>query len=164
MARGTPMGGTTGSTLTITITEDLTIDGRDYGGKQAMEFANILDVSRRIVTITEDESTIATFSSAVASAGHYTASEVRYIRFTNLDGANFITLTFRNQDNDEAAIKLDAGNSFIWTADNSGGMVDVLNATQDADAASDTALGDLTNIQADANTGSCNLEVIIASV
>jgi hypothetical protein len=73
-------------------------------------------------------------------------------------------LTFRNQDNDEAAIKLDAGQSFIWNGDNAGGMVDVLNATQDADAASDTALGSLTNIQADANTGSCDLEMIIASV
>ena len=49
-------------------------------------------------------------------------------------------------------------------ADNVGGMVDIFNATQDADAASDTALGDLTNIQADANTGSCDLEMIIASV
>ena len=55
-------------------------------------------------------------------------------------------------------------NSFMWSADNSGGMVGVLNATQDADAASDTALGSLTNIQADANTGNCDLEMIIASV
>ena len=52
----------------------------------------------------------------------------------------------------------------MWAADNSGGMVDVFNATQDADAASDTALGDLTNIQADANTASCDLEMFIASV
>ena len=107
---------------------------------------------------------IATFSSAVASAGHYVAADVRYIRFTNRDSTNFITLTFRNQDNDEVAIKLDAGQTLIWNADNAGGMVDVFNATQDADAASDTALGDLTNIQADANTASCDLEMLIASV
>ena len=43
-------------------------------------------------------------------------------------------------------------------------MVDVFNATQDADAASDTALGNLTNIQADANTGNCDLQMLIASV
>ena len=85
------------------------------------------------------------------------------MRFTNLDDTNFITLTFKNDDNDEAAIKLDAGQSFIWNADNSGGVVDVLNATQNADAASDTALGSLTSVQADANTGSCDLEIFIAS-
>jgi hypothetical protein len=42
-------------------------------------------------------------------------------------------------------------------------MVGVLNATEDADAASDTALGSITNIQADANTGNCDLEMFIAS-
>jgi hypothetical protein len=43
-------------------------------------------------------------------------------------------------------------------------MVGIFNATQDADAASDTALGSLTNIQADANTGNCDLEILVASV
>ena len=154
----------TAATLTVTLSESITLNGRNQGGTNIKTYASIAEVTKRILTITTAESVIATFSSAVASAGHYIAADVRYIRFTNLDDTNFITLTFRNQDNDEAAIKLDAGQSFIWNADNSGGMVDVLNATQDADAASDTALGDLTNIQADANTGSCDLEMIIASV
>ena len=106
---------------------------------------------------------IATFSAAVASAGHYVAANVRYMRFTNKDDTNFITLTFRNQDNDEVAIKLDAGQTLIWNADNAGGMVDVFNATQAADAASDTALGDMKSVQADANTASCDIEIFIAS-
>ena len=152
------------ATLTVTHTEDITLNGQQFGGTNTLSISGINEISKRILTITTAESTIATFSSAVASAGHYTAANVRYIRFTNKDDTNFITLTFRNQDNDEVAIKLDAGQSFVWNADNSGGMVDVFNATQDADAASDTALGDLTNIQADANTGSCDLEMIIASV
>ena len=100
----------------------------------------------------------------MASAGHYVAADVRYIRFTNLDDTNFITLTFRNQDNDEAAIKVDAGQSFIFNGDNANGMTAVMNATQDADAASSANFGSLTNIQADADTGSCNLEILIASV
>ena len=152
------------ATLTVTNTEDITLNGQQFGGTNIKTFSSINEISKRIVTITTAESTIATFSSAVASAGHYVAADVKYIRFTNLDDTNFITLTFRNQDNDEVAIKLDAGLSFIFNGDNSGGMADVFNATQDADAASDTAVGDLTNIQADANTGSCDLEMIIASV
>jgi hypothetical protein len=154
----------TAGTLTVKLIESISLRGKDQGSSSTKTFASIAEISKRIVTITTAESTIATFSSAVASAGHYVAADVRYIRFTNLDDTNFITLTFRNQDNDEVAIKLDAGQSFIWNADNSGGLVDVFNATQDADAASDTALGDLTNIQADANTGSCDLEMFIASV
>ena len=152
------------ATLTTIVKESLVLNGTEYGGTNTTTITGINEIFKRILTITTTESTIATFSSAVASAGHYVAADVRYIRFTNQNDTNFITLTFRNQDNDEVAIKLDAGQSFVWNADNSGGMVDVFNATQDADAASDTALGDLTNIQADANTGSCKLEYFIASV
>ena len=88
------------------------------------------------------------------------------MRFTNLDDTNFVTLTFRNDDDDEVAIKLDAGNSFMWFADNSGGMVDVMNAIDASagGAASDTALGDLRSVQADASASTCDLEMIIASV
>ena len=115
------------------------------------------------LTITTTEATIATMSGAVASAGHFNDSSVRYMRFTNLDDTNHITLTFRNQDNDEFAIKVDVGNSFMVFADNSGGMVGMFNATQDADAASDTALGSITNIQADAGASTVDLEMFIAS-
>ena len=152
------------ATMTVRVVESIKLNGTEQGAINTKTITGINEISKRIITITTAESVIATFSAAVASAGHYVAADVRYMRFTNKDDTNFITLTFRNQDNDEVAIKLDAGQSFMWAADNSGGMVDVFNATQDADAASDTALGDLTNILADANTASCDLEMFIASV
>jgi|TARA_R110000822_G_scaffold168988_1_gene309016 hypothetical protein len=153
----------TAGTLNVTLTERIVLNGRDQGSTNTLSISGINEISKRIVTITTTESTIATFSAAVASAGHYVAADVRYIRFTNKDDTNFITLTFRNQDNDEAAIKLDAEQSFIWNGDNVDGMTAVLNATQDADAASSTNFGSLTNIQADADTDSCDLEVFVAS-
>jgi hypothetical protein len=154
----------TAATMTVKITESISLNGVAQGASSTKTYASIAEISKRILTITTNEATIATFSGAVASSGHFNDSAVRYMRFTNLDDTNFLTLTFRNQDNDEVAIKLDAGQSFIWNADNSGGMVGIFNATQDADAASDTALGSVTNIQADANTGNCDLEMFIASV
>ena len=152
------------ATLTVTHKEDITLNGQQFGGTTIKTFSSIAEISKRILTITTTECVIGTFSAAAASAGHFIAGDVRYIRFTNLAAANFITLTFRNQDNDEVAIKLDAGQSFVWNGDNDNGMTAIFNATQDADSASDTAFGSLTNIQADANTGSCDLEMIIASV
>ena len=150
--------------LTVTHTEDITLNGQQFGGTTIKSFTGINEISKRILTITTTECVIGTFSAAVASAGHYTAADVRYIRFTNLDGTNFVTLTFRNQDNDEFAVKLDAGQTLVLNGDNANGMTAIFNATQDADAASSANFGSLTNIQADADTGSCNLEVIIASV
>ena len=152
------------ATLNVTHTETITLHGQEFGGTNVNAVTGINEISKRIVTITTTESTVATFSAAVASAGHYIAADVKYIRFTNLDSTNFITLTFRNQDNDEAAIKLDFGQSFVWNGDNVNGMTAVLNATQDADAASSANFGSLTNIQADADTASCDLEILIASV
>ena len=154
----------TAATMKVTLSQNIKLNGRQLGSNNTISIGSVNEVSKRILTITTAESVIATFSAAVASAGHYVAANVRYIRFTNKDDTNFITLTFRNQDNDEVAIKLDAGQSFIWNGDNANGMTAVFNATQDADAASDTAFGSLTNIQADANTASCDLEMFIASV
>jgi hypothetical protein len=154
----------TSATLKVTLTERVVLNGRDHGSANTLSISGINEVSKRIITVTTTESVIATFSAAAASAGHYVNSDVRYIRLTNKDDTNFITLTFRNQDNDEVAIKLDAGQSFIWNGDNSNGMSAVFNATEDADAASSTNFGSLTNIQADADTDSCDLEVLIASV
>ena len=154
----------TAAELTVTLTESITLNSINHGATNTKVIASINEISKRILTITTNEATIATFSGAVGSAGHFNDSFVKYMRFTNLDDTNFLTLTFKNDDNDEVAIKVDAGNSFLWFADNSGGMVDVMNATQAAGAGSDTALGSITQIRADANTGNCDLEMIIASV
>ena len=162
MARITKFGGTDGETLTVTLSESLTIDDRDYGSQQSFTIPSIVDVTRRLVTILHTaESVIATFSATIGPGG-YIAGDVMYMRFTNLDDTNFVTLTFRNQDNDEVAIKIDDGKSLVLCGDNDGGMGDIFNATEDADAAYSTNLGDLTNIQARADTASVDLEMYIA--
>ena len=152
----------TAATLTVTLTEAISLNGYDQGSKNTLTVDSVTEVSKRLVTVTTSEATIATFSAAVA-AGNYIAANVRYIRFTNKDDTNFITLTFRNQDNDEVAIKLDYGQSIILNGDNANGMTAIFNATEDADAASSTNFGSLTNIQADADTASVDLEIFIAS-
>ena len=154
----------TASTLKVTIREDIELNGVQQGGVNALSIGSINEISKRIVTITTTEAEILKFHATDIDAGRYVMGDVRYMRFTNLDDTNFITLTFTNEDSDEVAIKLDAGQSFIWNGSNSGGVVDVFNATAAANANSDAALGDLTGIQADANTGPCDLEMFIASV
>ena len=153
----------TAAPMRVTVSESIKLNGKDQGSVNSISIPSVATISKRIIDVTTTEAVIATFSAAVA-AGNYIAADVMYLRFTNLDDTNFVTLTFRNQDNDEVALKLDAGQSFMFSGDNSNGMTAVFNATQDADAASDTAFGSLTNIQADANSDSCDLEMFIASV
>ena len=150
--------------LKVKITEEIILNGRDQGSSNTLNIGSINEISKRIVTVTTTEAEILKFHATDIDAGRYIIGDVRYMRFTNLDDTNFITLTFTNEDSDEVAIKLDAGHSFIFGADNTLGLVDVMNAVTAGNAASDTALGDLTGIQADANTASCDLEMLIASV
>jgi hypothetical protein len=75
----------TSSTMIVTLVESVTLNGKEQGSVNKLSISGINSISKRIVTITTAESTIATFSAAVASAGHYVAANVRYIRFTNKD-------------------------------------------------------------------------------
>jgi len=151
----------TASTMNITLTESINLNGTNQGATNSVAIPSIAEISKRILTITTNEATIATMSGAVASAGHFNDSAVRYMRFTNKDDTNFLTLTFQNDDDDEVAIKLDAGNSFMWFADNSGGMVGVMDA---ASVALSLSLSSIKSITADADTGNCDLEMLVASV
>ena len=152
------------ATLTTTITESLILNGAQRGGTQTKTFTGINESSKRMLTITTNEATIATFSGAVGSAGHFNDGTVRYIRITNLHATYFVAITLTNGSNDEFAFKLDAGQSFVLFGDNSTGMELIFNATQNADSASHTAFGSLTTIQADAEASTVQIEMFVASV
>ena len=148
------------ATLTVTIKESITLKGKEQGGTTTLSISDINEISKRIVTATTTEATILTFSSAIG-AGTYIAANVRYMRFTNLDDTNHITLTFKDEDNTEFRVKVDAGQSFIFNADSSGGFVDTMKAAGSALA---SGLADLYDVTVDADTASCDLEIFIASV
>ena len=150
----------TAATLTVTLTEALTIDGRDFGGIQTMSIPSIKDVTKRIVSITTTEATVLNFGAAIAP-GTYIVGDVQYLRFSNLDDTNFITLTFANENDDEFAVKLDKGHSLIVCGDVAGGMADMIDAIDGTGLT--YSLGDLKSITADADTATCDLEIYVAS-
>ena len=158
--------------LKVTTREELTLNGYDQGATNTLTISGINELSKRIVTATTTESGLLGFLSALSNVGvtankvGYLAGilddgDVRYIRITNLDDSNHITLTFRDEDNTEYRMKVDAGHSFIYPGDNSGGLVDTMKA---AGSALSSGLADLVDITVDADTASCDVEVYVASV
>jgi hypothetical protein len=158
--------------LKVTIREELTLNGYDQGATNTLTVSGINELSKRIVTATTTEAGLLGFLSALSNVGvtankvGYLAGilddgDVRYIRITNLDSSNHITLTFRDEDNTEFRMKVDAGHSFIYPGDNSGGLVDTMKAAGSALA---SGLSDLVDITVDADTASCDVEVYVASV
>ena len=145
------------ATATITVTEALTINSRDYGSTQSFTIASIANVTRIIITATTTEATVLTWSSAMA-AGQSIPAKCQYIRFTNLDDTNHIIITIANENDDEVAIKLDKGRTFILAGDVSGGFADMLDMK---DSALSLSLGDLKSITLDADTASCDVELVM---
>ena len=150
----------TASTLTVTITEEITLNGQDKGSTNALTVASVTEVSQRIVNVPTSEVIILAMGTAVA-AGQLVEGDVRYIRLTNKDDTNHITLVFKSENSNECSHLLDAGHSFIYPGDNSGGVVN----THDASASALTvSLDDLVDITAQANTAACDLEIFVAGV
>ena len=151
----------TAATLTVKITETISLNGTDQGATNTLTIASVNEISKRIVTATTTEQVILAFGTAVA-AGQFDETKVVYIRITNLDDTNHVGLIFRNEDSDEFSVKLDKGQSFIYNGDLSGGVVDTMDSA--ATALTPNTFADLVDITADADTASCDLELFVASI
>ena len=151
------------ATLTLTVTEAITLNSKDEGQTHSHTISSIADIYRRTMTVgTGGETAIATFSS-VFGAGQFVAADTKYIRITNLDNTNYVAIFLKNQHNDEVCVKVDAGQSFIVCADLSGGVVDIMDANT-AGVAEKANLGDLSQIRAQADTGAVDIELYMAMV
>jgi len=153
------------ATLKVKIQEDIILDNQDYGSKRVLEIGSIAQVIQRIVSVPTAESGLLGVGALISTdlsksyiAGLVTEVQTRYIRITNLDSSNYITLNLRDEDNGEFAIRVDAGHSFIVPAGNGlANMVDI------SSSALSVSFEDLVDITAQANTAACNVEVFVAS-
>ena len=141
------------STLTVTITELININGVDQGGSVTQSIANINETDRRIFTASTSEVDILGFGAANGQ-GSYTRTAVKYVRITNLDDTNFVTIGMSDTGADTFYIKLEAGQSFMVGNDDL-----EMHATGGASA----AFSEADSISAKADTASVDLEVFIAS-
>ena len=155
------------ATLTVKVIEEITLNNNSYNSERSLDISSVNEIVKRIVTISTTETGLLGFATASSTdlsksylAGQFDEDDVRYIRITNLDSSNHLTLTFRDEDSTEFAIKVDAGHSFIYPGDNSGGVVDTMKAAGSALA---SGLSDLVDITVDTDTASCDVEVFVAS-
>ena len=98
--------------------------------------------------------TVAVLGTAVA-AGTYIKTDVKYIRLTNKDDTNFITIGLLDTGAKSAYLKLEAGQTFTFYNDD-------LECDDDSGAAFST-FNEIDTINAQADTASCDLEIFIAS-
>lgn len=151
----------TAATLTVTHTESITLNGVDHGSTNTLSIASINEVMKRIVTVPTSEVEVLALHVSAVSSGTFLEADVRYIRLTNLDDTNHVTLTFKNENDDEFAVLLDKGQTFVYNSDLADGMVNTMDAIDGTGLS--LSLGDLVNVTAIAHTASCDLEIFVAS-
>ena len=144
-------------TMTITITEALDVGTTVMDtATSVVETITVNDIFKRVITCPTSEIVLYLTHASVVQGYVLDKDLVKYIRITNHDGSNFVTLRVTDGNNDEFAYKLAAGQSFIlW------GHAASMSA---ADAATAGAVNaDIASIEAQADTAECDLEVVVAS-
>jgi hypothetical protein len=109
------------ATLTVTINESLTLNGRERGSENILSITGINEVFHRIVSCPNAvDTTVATFRTAVNTAdGAIDLEDTKYIRLTNLDSSNSVTISQQVSGGENGvadssvSVLLEAGKSFL---------------------------------------------------
>lgn len=142
----------TPATLTVTISESIILNGYERSGTNTLTIANVAEVDNRIVNVGTSEVDILGFAAANAQ-GSFVRTDVKYIRLTNLDDTNYITLGVSKTGADTFYVKLEAGKSFMLGNDD---------LEVDASGGASGTFVEADNIMAKANGAACDLEYFIA--
>ena len=156
----------TAATLTVKHTESISLNGKDQGASNTLTIASVTEVYKRIVNCPASEIEVIAIGDAAANVGPgiFVEGDVKYIRFTNKDDTNHISLIFKNEDNDEFQVKLDKGQTFVFNGDLAGGLEDTIEANAGTVTPGTYGTnGDLANVTATADTAACDLEIFVAS-
>lgn len=142
------------ATLTISISESVTLGGSDRGSTHTQTIASVTEYTNRIVNIGTAETDIVGFGSANGQ-GSYVRTDVKYMRFSNLDDTNYVTFGISKTGADTVFFKLEAGQSLIVNNDD---------LEVDAAGGASGAFVEADSISAKANGAAVDLEFSIALV
>ena len=145
------------ASLTVTLTESISLNGYEQGSSNAVTIASIASVFKRIVAVPLTEVTLYTNHASNVGGSTFDEDDVKYVRITNKDGTNFVDLIVANSENDEFCLRLKAGHSFVLWDQN-----DVLNADSGA-VTPGAGMEGVASGTAIADTAACDVEVFIAS-
>ena len=151
------------ATLTITVKEELILNGAPKGGEFSKSIESIDQVYNRIVDVPNGADTDVLKMGAADGAGQLIASNVKYLRLTNLgtNDSNFITLSFEDTDTDQYFVKLAAGQSYTLF----NGAIDANDASTSAAIGADNyfaSKGTIDLIMARSSAGTQQLEIFAA--
>ena len=148
----------TNATMTVTITESVSLNGTDQGGTNSFTVANVDEVYKRILTCTaSNTTTIATFNSyAHGAANAIDIEDSKYIRVTNKDDTNAVELAIVGATLYQ--VTLAAGQSHVL------GSADGLMLAEEDSSPSFGTMADIASIQVNPGGNAVDVEIFVASI
>ena len=152
----------TPSTLTVRVSESITLNGVSYGGSNVFTKASCGQVDQRILSVAHDANTEIVSLSTTDGKAVFVGANLKYFRVTNLDDTNFISVILYKSTSDynDAAVKVEPNSSFFFTTDDF--WTDANSADGSADSATDFggSLVVFDKVYLRANTAACDVEYI----
>ena len=103
------------ATLTVTVKEDVLINGVHRGSENVTDITSITETYSRVLDVLNSADTEVLKFGSADGAGTISRTKLKYMRFTNLSttAANTITLSIEDTDSEQYIIKLAAGQSYV---------------------------------------------------
>lgn len=102
------------ATLTVTIREDIVINGKDRGSEISQSISSITQTLNRVLQVGTTEEDILNFQASRPDAGSLRADKMEYLRITNLSSSATLDLRITDATNvKEYLLQIGAGESFI---------------------------------------------------
>tara|TARA_B100000949_G_scaffold162043_1_gene142811 strand:- start:1734 stop:2189 length:456 start_codon:yes stop_codon:yes gene_type:complete len=103
------------ATLTVTFTESIVLNGSNMGATNTLSVASINEINQRIVSLdASNERTLFEFGTIIG-AGKFITTDVKYLRITNKDDTNGVSLNLESASSNCWVVVL-AGQSFILSS------------------------------------------------
>ena len=141
------------SNLSIKVKEDITLNGVKYAYESEQTISSVNMISQRIVRVPTSVKTVLSFGTAIGP-GTFQNSDVKYIRVTNLDDTNYITLGMMDTSADTAYFKIGKGETMVFHNTS----LEVM-----TNGAVWASWSDIDTINAQANSAAVDIEIFVAS-
>ena len=147
----------TAATLTVEISETITLNGVARNSATSMTIASIGEIHNRIMRVESSTNGTGIFDVAASNpgAGSFVRGNFEYCRITNLDDTNFIVIQFTDESSHYWELVLEAGKTLMFG--------DVSSVDDQADIDNFSA-STITKVIAKADTADVDIEVYIASL
>jgi len=104
----------TSGTLTVKLTESISLNGSEMGSTNTLTINAVNEINQRIVTVDAGNvRTLFNFGGTI-SAGEFVRANVKYLRITNKDDTNTVSINIRGNATN-CWVEVEAGGSFVLT-------------------------------------------------